>query len=175
MIESPCLECKGAGRVQRRSEIKITVPPGIEEGVRLRVPGQGDAGDPGAPRGDLYCVVRELEHRVFRRSSADVICEIPFSFTQLALGDKVEVPTLHGRAAMAIPAGTSSGKVFRLKGQGLPQLDGRGRGDQLVRVFVEIPVRLTQRQKQLLREFAEIEATKSGHQSFFEKITSYFS
>lgn len=175
VIESPCAECKGAGKVQEKSEVRLTIPPGIEEGVRLRVPEQGDAGDAGAPRGDLYCVVREVEHKLFQRNGADLMCEIPFSFTQLALGDKVEIPTLRGRADMSIPAGTQSGKVFRLRNQGLPQLEGRGRGDQLVRVFVEVPTKLSDRQKELLREFADLEAKRSGNKSFFEKITGYFS
>jgi molecular chaperone DnaJ len=175
VIESPCQTCRGAGKVQEKSEIKLSIPAGVEDGVPLQVPGQGDAGDPGAPRGDLYCVVRELEHKLFQRSGADLICELPFSFTQLALGDKVEIPTLRGRAEMAIPAGTQSGKVFRLRNQGLPQMESRGRGDQLVRVFIEVPSRLSDRQKELLREFAELEAKSTGNKSFFEKITSYFS
>jgi molecular chaperone DnaJ len=175
VIESPCLTCKGAGATRQKSEIKITIPPGIEEGVRLRVPGQGDAGDAGAPRGDLYCMVREIEHKVFQRSGADLICELPFSFTQLALGDKVEVPTLRGRADMTLPSGTQSGKVFRLRDQGLPKLEGHGRGDQLVRVFIEVPTKLGDRQKELLREFAELEEKRTGNKSFFEKIANYFS
>jgi molecular chaperone DnaJ len=174
VIPSPCSECKGAGKIQEKSEIKIAIPAGIEEGVRLRVPGQGDAGDANAPRGDLYCVIRELEHKVFQRSGADLMTELPFYFTQLALGDRVEIPTLRGRAEMTIPAGTQSGKVFRLKNQGLPQLDARGRGDQLVRVFIEVPTKLNDRQKELLREFAELEAKRTGNQSFFEKIANYF-
>jgi molecular chaperone DnaJ len=175
VIPTPCADCKGAGSVQRSAEVKIAIPAGIEEGVRLRVPSEGDAGDPGAPRGDLYCVIRELEHKVFQRSGADLICEVPFSFHQLALGDKVEIPTLRGRVDMQIPPGTQIGKVFRLKSHGLPQLEGRGRGDQLVRVFVEVPTKLTDRQKELLREFAEIEQRSSGAKSFFEKIANYFS
>jgi molecular chaperone DnaJ len=174
-IESPCSSCRGSGRVDKRVEIKIDVPAGVEDGVQLRVTGEGDAGDPGAPCGDLYCVVREVEHKMFQRSGADVLCELPFTFAQLALGDKVEVPTLRGRVEMTIPPGTPSGKVFRLRNQGLPQLDAHGRGDQLVRVFVEVPTRLSERQKELLREFAELEAKSSGNQSFFEKIASYFS
>ncbi|MFO1009339.1 MAG: molecular chaperone DnaJ [Planctomycetota bacterium] len=175
IIESPCASCRGAGKLQEKAEIQIQIPAGIQEGVRLRVTGEGDAGDPGAPRGDLYCIVREVEHRVFQREGADLLCEVPFSFTQLALGDKVEIPTLRGKAEMTIPAGTPSGKIFRLRGQGLPRLDGGGRGDQHVRVFIEVPTKLNDRQKQLLREFAELEAKNSGHKSFFEKITSYFS
>ncbi|MBK7877831.1 MAG: molecular chaperone DnaJ [Planctomycetes bacterium] len=175
IIESPCTSCRGAGKLQEKAEIQIKIPAGIQEGVRLRVTGEGDAGDPGAPRGDLYCIVREVEHSVFQRAGADLVCELPFSFTQLALGDKVEIPTLRGKAEMSIPAGTPSGKVFRLRGQGLPRLEGGGRGDQHVRVFIEVPTKLNDRQKQLLREFAELEAKNSGHKSFFEKITSYFS
>ncbi len=175
LIEHPCSACRGSGRSDERVEIKIDVPAGVEEGVQLRVAGEGDAGDPGAPRGSLYCVVRELEHKMFQRSGADVLCELPFTYAQLALGDKVEVPTLRGRVEMTIPPGTQSGKVFRLRNQGLPQLEGRGRGDQLVRVFVEVPTRLSERQKELLREFADLEAKDRGSPSFFERIASYFS
>jgi len=174
VIESPCAKCNGAGRQAERSEIKISVPAGVEEGMRIRVSGAGDAGEPGGPRGDLYCVIREKEHKVFQRSGPDVMTEVPFSFAQLALGDKVEIPTLRGRVEMNIPAGTPSGKVFRLRNQGLPAVEGRGRGDQLVRVFVEVPKKLTDRQKELLREFADLESKSSGSRSFFEKIVDHF-
>jgi molecular chaperone DnaJ len=174
VIESPCGECSGRGRVTQKSDVEIQVPAGIEEGMRLRVAGAGDAGDAGAPRGDLYCVIREHEHKVFQRSGPDLLTEVPFSFTQLALGDKVEIPTLRGRVEMTIPAGTQSGKVFRLRGQGLPRLEGRGRGDQLVRVFVEIPKKLNARQKELLGELAEIENESAGSKSFFERVVDYF-
>src|SRR4030095_2734187 len=119
------------------------------------------------------CVIREKEHKVFQRSGPDVMTEVPFSFSQLALGDKVEIPTLRGRVEMNLSTGTPSGKVFRLRGQGLPAFEGRGRGDQLVRVFVEVPKKLTDRQKEILREFADIEAKSSGSRSFFEKIVDY--
>lgn len=174
-VEKPCRSCSGSGKRQERQEVEIRIPAGIEEGVQLRVAGEGDAGDAGAPRGDLYCVVREVEHKIFQRSGADVLTEVPFSFAQLALGDKVEIPTLRGKVEMNVPAGTQSGKVFRLRGQGLPHMEGSGRGDQLVRAFIEVPTRLSDRQKELLTEFAEIEDKKSGHKSFFEKIASYFS
>ncbi|MEW6072595.1 MAG: molecular chaperone DnaJ [Planctomycetota bacterium] len=174
VIESPCPACRGRGKVVRTSELTIQVPPGIEDGMRICLTESGDAGDQGAPRGDLYCVIREREHKVFQRSGADVMTEVPFSFPQLALGDKVEIPTLRGKVEMMIPAGTPTGKVFRLRGQGLPVLEGRGRGDQLVRVFVEVPHKLTDRQKELLEEFAAIEAEKSGSKSFFERIVDYF-
>ena len=174
-IENPCSSCSGTGKRQEKSEISIKIPAGVEEGMRLRVPGGGDVGEPGAPRGDLYCLIREKEHKIFQRSGADVLTEAPFSFPQLALGDKVEVPTLRGRVEMTVPKGTQSGKVFRLRGQGLPTMQGNARGDQLVRVFIEVPTKLTDRQKELLREFAELEDEKSGNQSFFEKIANYFS
>ena len=174
VIESPCETCRGNGRQTAKSDIRIEVPAGIEDGMRIRVTGAGDTGGPGAARGDLYCIIREREHKVFQRSGPDVMTEVPFSFPQLALGDKVEIPTLRGRVEMTIPSGTQSGKVFRLRGQGLPLLEGRGRGDQLVRVFVETPRKLTDRQKELLAEFGEIEVEKSGSKSFFEKIVDYF-
>jgi molecular chaperone DnaJ len=175
VIESPCPKCRGRGAETAKRDVEVEFQAGVEGGMTLRVPGAGNAGDPGAPNGDLYCVVHEREHAVFQRSGADLLTEVPFSFPQLALGDKVEIPTLRGKVEMAIPAGTQSGKVFRLRGQGLPSLDGRGRGDQLVRVFIEVPTKLTDRQKELLQEFAEIEDKRSGNQSFFERIANYFS
>jgi len=175
VVDSPCASCRGACKQSKKAEVDINVPTGIEEGVRLRVPQAGDVGDPGAPRGDLFCIVREKEHKIFQRSGPDVITEVPVSFAQLALGDSVEIPTLRGRAEMSIPQGTSTGKVFRLRGQGLPVFDGRGRGDQLVRVFVEVPKKLSERQKELLREFAELESEGAGGVSFFDRMVNYFS
>lgn len=174
VIESPCTTCKGAGSESKTADVELDIPAGVEDGMRLRVNGVGDAGDPGAPAGDLYVVVSEKEHRVFQRSGGDLLTEIPFSFGQLALGDKVEVPTLRGKAEMQIPAGTQSGKVFRLRGQGLPHVDSRGRGDQLVRVFIDVPGKLTDRQKELLREFERIELEKSGKKTFFERVVERF-
>lgn len=175
IIENPCKSCRGNGKVQSNQEIDIRVPKGVEEGVQLRIQGEGDVGDPGAPRGDLYCVIHEEEHPIFQRHGPDLIAEFPFSFTQLALGDKVEVPTLTGRVEMAIPAGTQSGKVFRLRGQGLPGMETGRMGDQLVRVFIEVPSKVSSRQRELLEEFAKIENENAGNKSFFEKITGIFS
>ena len=174
VIESPCQGCSGSGTLQQRKEIEINVPAGVEEGVQLRVTGEGDAGPEGAPRGDLYCVIREKEHRAFQRSGPDVLTEVPFSFAQLTLGDKVEIPTLRGKVEMTVPSGTQSGKVFRLRGQGLPRLESRGKGDQLVRVFCEIPTKLTDRQEEILREFQEIDGEQTGKKSFFDRVTDYF-
>lgn len=174
ILQDPCAKCRGAGKETVSTDVRIQVPAGIEEGVQLRLTGEGDVGDPGAPRGDLYCVVRELEHKIFQRSGADVITEIPVSFAQMALGDEVEVPTLRGRAKMTIPSSTQSGKVFRLRGQGLPSMEGGSRGDQLVRAFIEVPKKLNERQKELLREFQDIEQKQAGERSFFDRIVSYF-
>jgi molecular chaperone DnaJ len=175
VIESPCADCRGAGVVQKKADLKIQIPAGVEDGMTIRVADEGDEGEPGAPRGDLHVVIREKEHRVFQRSGADVMTEVPCSFAQLALGDSVEIPTLRGRAEMTIPEGTQSGKVFRLRGQGLPQLEGRGRGDQLVRVFVQTPRNLGERQKELLREFERLDQERTGKKTFFEKLADYFS
>jgi molecular chaperone DnaJ len=174
IIESPCQSCSGSGRTQTRTEVDIEVPAGVEEGVQLRITGEGDAGSNGTPRGDLYCVIREKEHRVFQRSGPDVLTEVPFAFSQLALGDKIEIPTLRGKVEMTVPAGTQSGKVFRLRGQGLPRMDSRARGDQLVRVFCEVPKKITDRQRELLEEFQEIDRETSGRKSFFDRVTEYF-
>ena len=175
VLESPCEGCKGGGVAQRKSEIEISIPAGIEEEMRLRVQGEGDVGAPGAPRGDLYCMIREKEHKVFQRSGADLLTEVPFSFGQLALGDKVEIPTLRGKLEMKVPAGTQSGKVFRLRGQGLPRLEGHGKGDQLVRVFIQVPTELSDKQRELLREFDDLESEKSGNKSFLDRLLHYFS
>ena len=174
VIESPCASCRGSGALQKKSDVHIRIPAGVEDGMTIRLAEEGDAGEPGAPRGDLHCILREKEHKVFQRSGPDLMTEVPCSFAQLALGDKVEIPTLRGKVEMLIPEGTQSGKVFRLRAQGLPVLEGRGRGDQLVRVFVEVPKKLTERQKELLAEFERIQQELSGSKSFFEKIVDYF-
>ena len=175
MIEKPCKSCQGNGRTQKKSEILIRIPKGIEEGVQLRVAGEGDVGEKDAPRGNLYCVIRERQHKIFQRSGPDIMTEVPCSYVQLALGERVEIPTLKGKVEMTIPSGTQSGKVLRLRGQGLPSIDSHARGDLLVRVFVEVPTKLSDRQKELLKEFGEIEESSSEHKSFFEKIANYFS
>jgi len=174
VIESPCGECRGAGMLQKKADLSIQVPAGVEEGMTIRVGGEGDVGEPSAPRGDLHVVIKEKEHKVFQRSGADVMTEIPCSFGQLALGDTVEVPTLRGRAEMQIPEGTQSGKVFRLRSQGLPRIEGGGRGDQLVRVFVQTPRNLSERQKECLREFERLDQERTGKKTFFEKLADYF-
>lgn len=156
VIEHPCRECRGTGRVERVRKILVKVPPGVEDGSRLRMAGEGEAGERGGPRGDLYVFIRVKPHPVFTREGNDIFCEVPLSFVQAALGDEIEVPTLDGKAKLRIPEGTQTGTVFRLKGKGLPYLRGHGRGDQHVRVKVVTPTHLSAEQKELLRKFAAL-------------------
>ena len=173
--KNPCNDCSGKGLKAKKSDVQIDIPAGVEDGMRLRVSGEGEAGAKGAVRGDLYVDIHEKEHKIFQRSGPDVITEVPFSFGQLTLGTKVEIPTLRGRGEMTIPKGTQTGKVFRLRGQGLPHVQSTGRGDQLVRVYVDIPTKLTTRQEELLNEFENIETEKGGEKTFFERLVDKFS
>jgi len=152
-ITKPCHECHGEGSTQTTSNIQVSIPKGAEEGMRLRVRGAGEAGPNGGPPGDLYIVIHIAEHPVFGRDGRDIIVEEPVSFTQAALGDDVKVPTLDGAAMVTIPPGTQTGTVLRLKGKGLPDLNGHGQGDEFVRVTVTTPTKLNAEQKELLRQF----------------------
>ena len=134
--------------------LSLKVPAGVDDGSRLKLRGEGEAGIGGGPPGDLYVVISVAEHPLFTRQGKDIICEIPVSFTQLALGAEIEVPTLEDKSKLKIPAGTQTGTVFRLKGKGIPDLQGYGKGDELVRVHVEVPRKLTARQRELLEEYA---------------------
>jgi molecular chaperone DnaJ len=176
IVRDPCDQCVGRGFVQRRREIELQVPAGVEDGQRIRYAGQGDAGEPGAPRGDLYAVIRIEDHPFFERHGVDLLCQLPISFTQAALGAEVEAPALEGTEPVTIAPGTQSGDLYRLRGKGMPDLGGRGRGDILVQVVVEVPKRLSKRQEEILREFAATE--KKGvlpqRESFLEKLSRYF-
>lgn len=154
VIDSPCSDCRGQGRVRRQKSIQIHVPAGVDTGSRLRVTGEGDAGGRGAPPGDLYVVLHVREHGVFRRDGLDLACDIPVPLHTAVLGGSVNVPTISGKAQIKVPPGTQSGTVFRLKGKGVPSLRGGGRGDQHVRVIVEIPTNLAADQKKAAEAFA---------------------
>jgi molecular chaperone DnaJ len=174
-VRDPCPECRGQRFISRHRTIEIRVPAGIEDGQRIRYGGQGDAGDPGAPPGDLYAEVRVEPHEFFERHGRELLCQLPVSFTQAALGAEVEVPTLEGKETLKVGRGTQSGDLYRLKGRGLPSVEGHGRGDLLIQVVVEIPKKLTHQQEELLREFAKTE--KKGvlpqRESFIEKLAGY--
>ena len=176
IIDKPCKACRGDGKRQHTSKIKLRIPPGVDAGSRLRSSGKGEAGFRGGPPGDLYVVLHVKAHEIFQRDGDDLICEVPIRFAQAALGAEIEVPTLDGRAAIKIPAGTQSGSVFRVKGKGVANLQGYGHGDLHVRVQVEVPTRMTAEQKAKLQEFAALcdgqEAPLS--QSFFEKAKKFF-
>ncbi len=166
IIESPCPACSGAGRVRNKRTITVNVPAGADSGMTLRLSGEGDAGEPGASSGDLYIVVHVMEHKYFKRVDYDVISELPISFTQAALGADVMVDTLYGQVKMNIPPGTQTHSVFRLKEKGIQRIHGHGKGDQLVRVIVKTPTKLTQEQKELLRQ---LEYLSNGKRSEAEE------
>ena len=176
VIKSRCQPCHGEGRVPRKREVSVDIPAGIEDGMRLRLAGEGEPGESGAAAGDLFLVIRVLEHEFFQRQDDHVLLEVPITFTQAALGAEIEVPTIHGRDKLKVKAGTQSGSLFSLKGQGVPNVRSGRKGDQIVRVSVEVPKKLTKRQEELLRELAETEEVNVTPQrkSFFDKIKSYF-
>ena len=156
IISDPCSKCRGAGKYENEAELKVSIPAGVDTGTRVRLAGEGEPGERGAATGDLYVVVHVRPHPIFVREGTEVLCEVPLSITQAALGAQIDVPTLDGRVKMKVPAGTQTGKVFRLRGRGIPHLRGAGRGDQHVRVVIETPTDLTRQQKEMLEKFAEI-------------------
>jgi molecular chaperone DnaJ len=175
-IRSPCRGCAGAGRVARTRELEIRVPPGVEDGMQLRLEGQGEAGPSGGEPGDLFCVLRVREHPIFAREGDDLHCHVPVSFPQAARGASIEVPALPaGTTRMKVPSGTQPGQVLRLRGQGLPNVRGYGRGDLLVHLDLEVPSRLTRRQEELLEEFARIEEknVSPARKGFLDRLRQY--
>jgi molecular chaperone DnaJ len=176
-IKHKCSTCSGTGKVQKRRKIAVKIPAGIDDGQQLRVTGQGEPGINGGPPGDLYVVFHIRSHEFFERDGDDVYCEMPLTFAQATLGDEIEVPTLHGKVKLKIPAGTQTGTKFRLRGKGIPNVRGRGTGDQHVIVKIVTPTKLTERQKELLQEFAEISGTSpqgEHEESFFSKVKRAF-
>jgi molecular chaperone DnaJ len=176
MVTDPCGECAGRGKKESESTLTVKIPPGVDTGTRVRLSGEGEPGEHGGPPGDLYVVVHVREHPIFVREENEVLCEVPISFTQAALGANIEVPTLDGKVKMKVPQGTQTGKVFRLKGKGIPRLQANGRGDQHVRVVIETPTELSREQRELLERFAEIsgEDTLPQSKSFFAKVRELF-
>lgn len=176
IIERPCPNCRGAGQVKKTRSIHVKIPAGVDEGSRLRLSGEGEAGLRGGPPGDLYIYITVRPHKFFVREGNDIICEVDLSFAQAALGATIEVPTLEGTAELKIPEGTQTGTIFRMRGKGIPYLNGSGRGDQHVRVKVVTPTKLTERQRELLKEFAKIsgEKTHGSGKNIFEKMKDAF-
>ena len=184
VIRDHCPSCRGSGRVEGQQTIQVRVPPGVDDGARLRLVGEGEAGISGGPPGDLYVVISQSPHPLFERDGTDLHCEVPVTFAQAALGSEIEVPTLEGRVKMTIPEGTQSGKILRLRGKGLPPLQPRleveqlhrMRGDLYVRIFVEVPSRLTRRQRELLEDFARESGSEVSpvHKTFIDKLRDFF-
>ena len=155
VITKPCATCRGSGRIQQEKKLSVRIPAGIATGQRLRLSGEGEAGPGGGPSGDLYVVIHVQEHPFFQRDGNDLYCEIPLNFTTLALGGEIQIPTLDGKEPFTIPAGTQTGSTFRIRGQGMPDVSGRGRGDLLMTVKVSTPKKLNKEQKKLLEQLAE--------------------
>jgi len=176
IIEKPCPSCQGEGRVEKTSRVKIKIPAGIDSDSRLRSTGGGEAGLRGGASGDLYVVVHIKEHEVFTRNGMDLACEVPIPFTTAALGGEIRVPTLDGAVSLKIPAGTQSGSTFRIRGLGMPALQGIAKGDILTYVQVEVPTRLDAEQREALQQFAELcgEENNPIHKSFYDRIKSFF-
>jgi len=164
VIENPCTACHGAGRVQQHKTLSVKVPPGVDSGDRIRLGGEGEAGENGGPAGDLYVQVAVKEHAIFSREENHLYCDVPISFITAALGGELEVPTLDGKVVLKVPHGTQSGKMFRMRGKGVKPVRGGPVGDLLCRVMVETPVNLTEQQKELLRQLEQsMQGTGSTH------------
>jgi molecular chaperone DnaJ len=176
IIEKPCQKCRGEGRVEKLSRVKLQIPAGIREGTRLRSLGNGEAGMSGGPPGDLYVVVHIKEHKIFQRDADDLYCEVPIPFSVAALGGEIDVPTLEGRAHLKVPAGTQSGQMFKLRGKGIVNVNARGHGDLFARLIVEVPSHLNADQRRKLEEFAALcgEENTPMRKGFFERAKEFF-
>jgi molecular chaperone DnaJ len=176
IVRERCSECRGQGRVEGQQTINVRIPAGVEDGTRLRLAGEGEAGISGGPHGDLYVVISIKRHEFFERQGPELHCSVPVTMVQAALGAEIEVPTLEGKVNVSIPEGTQSGKALRLRGKGLPSLRSAARGDQLLHIFVETPSKLTAEQRELLERFAEKTDTvvSPAHKSFLDKLKDLF-
>lgn len=172
VLKDPCQTCAGNGRVQGESTITVDVPPGVSSGNYITVRGEGNAGPRGGPQGDVIIFIEEKEHEYFERHGDDILYELPLGFSQVALGTEIEVPTLNGKAKLQIPAGTQSHKILRMRGKGIPHLNEHGRGDQLVRIIVWTPTKLSEQEKKLFKELAESERVNppQNDRSFLKRV-----
>ena len=178
VITKPCIVCHGAGKVKKKQRVTIPIPAGINDGMRLKMTGHGDAGEGGGPNGDLYVYIEVKPHNIFKRDGDDLIVELPISLSEATLGTKKDIPRLLSKkpSRITIPAGTQSGKLFRLKSEGIKNVHGHGKGDMIIVVNVETPVNLNQKQKDLLEEFQKIETPENSpkRKTFLDKVKSFF-
>jgi molecular chaperone DnaJ len=176
IIRTPCITCGGRGRVRLKRNIKVKIPAGVDTGSRLRVHGEGEPGEKGTKPGDLYLLLEVKAHEIFERHDSDIYCEAPIGFVTAVLGGEVEIPTLEGKIMMKIPAGTQGGRVFRLRSKGIAHLHDHGRGDQLVRVQIDVPTDTNPEQKRALKDFAKASERNPGPlaQSFMAKMKRMF-
>jgi molecular chaperone DnaJ len=174
MIKSPCSKCRGQGRIEKEKTIEIKIPAGVDTGSRLRVTSEGEAGVNGGPPGDLFIVLHVAAHDTFERQGSDLYSAVPITFAQAALGADIQVKTLDGEQDLKVPAGTQTGTVFRIKGQGMPNLGGRGKGDLFVAVTLVTPKTLTKEQRKLLEQLSEIEDADFSDESFIDKVRNIF-
>lgn len=176
VVREACGECDGAGRVREERTLELKIPPGVADGTRLRIAGEGEAGGPGAPPGDLYVVLGVRPHAIFRREDRDILLDLPVTFSQAALGASLDVPTLDGSETIEVPAGTQHGTVVRLRAKGVPSLDGRRKGDQRVTILVRTPSRLSDDQRDLFRKLAEFEdEAGEDDRGLFDRVRDIFS
>lgn len=176
IISTPCRECRGTGTVKKTKKLKVKIPAGVDNGSRLRVSGEGEAGVKGGSSGDLYVYLYVKPHKFFERDGTTVLCEVPINIVQATLGAEIKVPTLDGQVTMKVPEGTQPGKVLRIKGKGIPSLRGGSRGDQLVRIKVVVPTKLSEKQKDALQKFADISKDNINpeEKSFLNKVKDFF-
>ena len=179
VIKDPCYDCHGQGRIQKRKTLSVKVPAGVDTGDRVRLSGEGEAGMNGAPAGDLYVQMRIKEHKLFKRDGEDLYCDVPVSFATTVLGGEIEVPTLQGKVKLTIPEETQTNKMFRLRGKGIKSLRGSAVGDLLCRIIVETPVKLSEEQKQLLRDFdSSVNTDGKDHRpkakNWFDSVKNFF-
>lgn len=175
-IKDPCRTCRGKGQRLRRVVTEVKIPAGVDDGMRVRITGEGEPSTSGGPPGDCYCFISVLSHPLFERQGQHLVCRVPITYAQAALGCTLEVPTLNGRGEVKVPAGTQSGDVFRLGGRGMPDPRSHGLGDLLVQVTIEVPTKLSKEEQQLLRQLAELEHKHVAPQrkSFFKQLAEYF-
>jgi len=174
IVQSPCPACRGRGRLEQEKNLQVKIPPGVDDGSRIRVTGAGEAGVRGGSDGDLYVYLSIARHRIFRRDGLDVLVDVPISFPQAALGGEIRVPSLEGEMPLQLNAGTQSGSTYRLRGRGMPSVRGAAKGDELVTVHVVVPTKLSRRQRELLESYARAGGDEIEEKSFFDRVKDAF-